>query len=172
MITKKETVFGKSQIKSIAKQYGFWIEFSAPDADWPIMNFGRMDDDENEAYFSGGPNNADVYTKMSEPERNAYLNKYNLTCAEIDPFETDEITRYYFSSLRDQFLETYPEFKNHNPVDHYGKEKKKKSLLQKSGIVGIGYKTKARNYRESHLEKKNYLSPESSSPVSLYHKNK
>lgn len=123
MITKNETEFGKDQIQSSANEYGFWVKFLDCYETRSTTMFGRIDYNENDAYFSGGPKRVNI-DNMNLLKKNAYLSKYSLTCMEEVRFESELHARDYFRHHRDRFWKTYPKFKNQKPIDHYGKDKR------------------------------------------------
>jgi hypothetical protein len=120
MIYEKDLT--KTQIRKIAKEYGFWVEFSAMYDTFPTTIFGRIDDEEGDAYFSG-----------EARDKNGV--QIDLICGEDDRFEKAEHAHRYFKHLRDKFWDAYPEFKNHKPKDDWGKmwrewKKEKQSKAQ------------------------------------------
>ena len=96
METKRLT-FGKRQISKIAREYGFWIEFSCMYDTFPTTFFGRINEEENGAYFSNIAKDIN-----GEP--------IVLVGREDDRFENPEHVAEYFNLWRNEFWKAYPKF--------------------------------------------------------------
>jgi hypothetical protein len=97
----------KKRVTAIAKEYGFNIYIFSDS----YMSWGRINEKEHDAYFSGGPKKEEYRNMMNEKEQQEYERKYGLTCGEYDRFEYEESCHNYFKDMRDSFLDAYPEFK-------------------------------------------------------------
>lgn len=166
MKTKNEKVFGKSQIKAIAKKYGFWVEFSDMYETYPSTMYGRIDNKEDDAYFSGGPKREEI-SGSSPDEQEAYFKKYSLSCGEEDRFESIKHTDDYFKFHRNCFWEAYPEFKNHIPVDDYGNERKKRKADTKAVLEALEIKSE-NEILENRISKEKVVCPPKAAALVRY----